>query len=82
MLTKEEITGVLRENLAYLASEYGVERIGLCGSYAKDMPTESSDVDIVVEFARPIGFRFAEFAEFNFFNFFQIFLLTNPKGCL
>jgi predicted nucleotidyltransferase len=63
MLTKEEITGVLRENLAYLASEYGVERIGLFGSYAKDMPTESSDVGIVVEFTRPIGLRFAEFAE-------------------
>ena len=64
MLTKEEITKVLQENLPYLTSEYGVKRIGLFGSYAKDMPTESSDVDIVVEFARPIGFRFAEFAEY------------------
>ena len=64
MLTKEEITRVLRENSPYLASEYGVKRIGLFGSYAKDMPTETSDVDIVVEFDRPIGFRFAEFAEY------------------
>jgi hypothetical protein len=64
MLTKEEITRVLRENYAYLASEYGVKRIGLFGSYAKDAPTEASDVDLVVEFDRPIGFRFAEFAEY------------------
>jgi predicted nucleotidyltransferase len=28
------------------------------------MPPESSDVDIVVEFDRPIGFRFVEFAEY------------------
>ena len=64
MLTKEEITKILQENLPYLTSEYGVKRIGLFGSYAKDMPAESSDIDVVVEFERPIGFRFVEFAEY------------------
>ena len=64
MLTKEEIIRVLQENSPYLASEYGVKRIGLFGSYAKDTPTETSDVDIVAEFDRPIGFRFAEFTEY------------------
>lgn len=64
MLTKEEITKILQESYPYLASEYGVKRIGFFGSYAKDTPTETSDVDIVVEFDRPIGFRFAEFAEY------------------
>jgi predicted nucleotidyltransferase len=64
MLTKEKITKVLQESYPYLASEYGVKRIGLFGSYAKDTSTETSDVDIVVEFDRPIGFRFAEFAEY------------------
>ena len=63
MLTRTEITRTLRENYPYLASEYGVKRIGLFGSYAKDMPTEASDIDIVVEFGRPIGFRFVEFVE-------------------
>jgi len=28
------------------------------------MPTATSDVDIVVEFERPIGFRFVELAEY------------------
>jgi predicted nucleotidyltransferase len=64
VLTKEEITKILQEDFSYLASEYGVKRIGLFGSYAKGMPTDTSDIDIVVEFARPIGFRFAEFAEY------------------
>ena len=64
MLTREAITKILRENYPYLAAEYGVKRIGLFGSYAKDSPTETSDVDIVVEFDRPIGFRFAVFAEY------------------
>lgn len=64
MLTKEEITRVLREHYPYLASEYGVKRIGMFGSYAKDTSTETSDIDIVVEFDRPIGFRFVELVEY------------------
>ncbi len=55
---------VLREQYAYLASEYGIRRIGLFGSYAKDTPTEVSDIDLVVEFERPIGFRFIELSEY------------------
>lgn len=64
MLTRETIIKILQENRSYLASEYGVKRIGLFGSYAKDTPTEKSDIDIVVEFDRPIGFRFTEFIEY------------------
>jgi hypothetical protein len=64
MLTKEEITNILQEHAPYLATEYGVKRIGLFGSYAKNTPTEESDIDIIVEFERPIGFRFVEFAEY------------------
>jgi len=63
MLTKEKITEILRGKYPYLASEYGVKRIGVFGSYAKDLSTETSDVDIVVEFERPIGLRFIEFTE-------------------
>jgi predicted nucleotidyltransferase len=64
MLTKEAITKVLRESYPYLAAEYGVKRIGLSGSYAKDIPTEASDIDLVVEFERPPGFKFIELSEY------------------
>jgi predicted nucleotidyltransferase len=64
MLTKKEITEILREKYPYLASEYGVKRIGVFGSYAKGLSTEASDIDIIVEFERPIGFRFIEFTEY------------------
>jgi predicted nucleotidyltransferase len=64
MLTKETITQILRARHPYLASEYGVKRIGLFGSYAKDQPTEASDIDLVVEFERPIGFKFVELNEY------------------
>jgi predicted nucleotidyltransferase len=64
MLTQKEIAALLRERYPYLASEFGVKRIGMFGSYVKDVPHEASDIDIVVEFKRPIGFRFVEFAEY------------------
>ena len=49
----------------YLASEYGVKRIGLFGSYAKGTSIKStSDVDIIVEFDRPIGFKFMELGDY------------------
>lgn len=64
MLTRGKITDILLEKYPYLASEYGVKRIGLFGSYAKGTPTEASDIDIVVEFENPIGFRFIEFAKY------------------
>lgn len=63
MLKREDIIKILRNNYPHLTSEYGVKRIGLFGSYARNQPTETSDVDLVVEFDRPIGFRFVEFTE-------------------
>lgn len=64
MLTTEEITQTLRDEYSHLAAEYGVKRIGLFGSYATGIPTEASDIDIVVDFEQPIGFRFVELAEY------------------
>jgi len=64
MLTKEQTLAILKQNRDYLSAKYGVKRIGVFGSYAKGQPSDESDVDIVVEFERPIGFRFVEFAEY------------------
>lgn len=64
MTSKEEITKILRENYSFLTSEYGVKRIGYFGSYARGVATKTSDVDLVVEFERPIGFRFVELVEY------------------
>ncbi len=64
MPTREQILALLKQNQAYLSTEYGVKRIGLFGSYAKGHPGDESDVDIIVEFERPIGFRFVELAEY------------------
>lgn len=58
------IVSRLREKELFLQNEYGVKRIGLFGSFAHGTATEESDVDMVVEFERPIGFRFMELVDY------------------
>ena len=57
-MDKGEIIRLIRENYSVLRTEYGVSRIGIFGSLVKGTMTEDSDLDIVVEFNRPIGFKF------------------------
>ena len=52
-MTKEEILQKLKENKAYIQERYGVEKIGLFGSYARDEATQQSDIDIFVRFKEP-----------------------------
>lgn len=63
-MTREEVIEILRKERANFVSEYGVKRIGLFGSYAKGTPARGSDIDIFVEFERPIGLKFIQFAEY------------------
>lgn len=64
MHEKEQILATLRESFPYLAAEYGVQRIGLFGSFAKGTGGSESDVDLVVEFERPLGFKFMQLVEY------------------
>ena len=59
----EELTNIIKRELPYLMEHFGVKRIGLFGSFARGTPRSDSDVDILVEFKRPVGFKFMEFAD-------------------
>ena len=61
---RDEIIKKIREQYPYLSRKYGVRRIGLFGSVARNSTRIDSDVDIVVEFDKPIGLRFIEFVEY------------------
>jgi uncharacterized protein len=63
MLTKSEVIRRLQESLPGLRKAYGVKRIGLFGSVARGEQKPGSDVDMVVEFERPIGLQFVELSE-------------------
>jgi len=63
-MDKDEIIRLMRENYYILTTEYGVSRIGIFGSLVKGTMTEDSDLDIVVEFNKPIGFKFLRLIEY------------------
>ena len=54
----------IEDQMPYLAAEYGVARIGLFGSFASQTADDKSDIDLLVEFKDPIGFRFMELVDF------------------
>lgn len=64
MLTRDKIVQLLEKERGYLAKEFGISKIGLFGSYAAGCANEESDIDLVVEFSRPIGFRFLDLVEY------------------
>jgi hypothetical protein len=64
MSPQQKVINVLRRELPYLKENYGVKKIALFGSIAKNKHTKASDIDMVVEFIRPIGFRFMDLAEY------------------
>ncbi len=58
MITKNDILTKLRELKPILNKDYSVKEIGLFGSFSDNTSNEDSDIDILVEFERPIGWRF------------------------
>lgn len=59
-MTKVEIQKRLREDSDYLRNQFGVSRIGVFGSYARDQARTESDIDLLVEFSRPIGWEIVD----------------------
>ena len=57
------ILETLKQNKPYLHEKYGVSEIGVFGSYTRNDFTEDSDVDILVDFDRPIGIEFIDLAD-------------------
>lgn len=55
---------ILRECIPDLEEKFGVTSIGVFGSYARGEATPSSDIDIVVEFNRPIGWELVDLADY------------------
>ena len=53
------IKKILEQHKDILQKKYGVRKIGVFGSYIRNEETETSDLDILVDIARPAGlFKF------------------------
>jgi uncharacterized protein len=60
----KEIEAILRERRDELARDYGVTEIGVFGSCVRGEASSESDIDVLVEFNRPVGFfKFLELEE-------------------
>ena len=63
-MTGEKVKKILKKELPNLATKYAVKKIGLFGSFARGTQSAKSDIDIIVEFSSPIGFRFIELCDY------------------
>jgi len=62
---KKEIIRIIRNRKPELESHYGVQRLGLFGSYVREKQSERSDIDILVTFNRDIDlFDFLDLREY------------------
>jgi uncharacterized protein len=58
MITKNDILTKLKDLKPFLYRNYSVKEIGLFGSFSEDDFSEESDIDILVELEKPIGWKF------------------------
>jgi predicted nucleotidyltransferase len=63
MKSISEIKLLLQSNKQYLIKKYNLKSLALFGSFARNEATENSDIDILVEFDRPIGLDFVLLAD-------------------
>ncbi len=63
MATLQSIRKILQLHKSRLISTYGLKNIAIFGSYSRDQQNDASDLDILVEFSRPVGIEFIDLAE-------------------
>lgn len=55
-MKQEVVLQLLKQKNAELAKQFGVKSLLLFGSVARNEATAASDVDLLVEFNRPVGY--------------------------
>ena len=64
MLSPLQIESKLKELKPALKQNFFVEKIGYFGSYSSNEQTATSDLDILVELSKPIGWNFLTLEKF------------------
>lgn len=63
MESLNSIKEILEKHKHRLSDKYGLSQLAIFGSYARNQQHEHSDVDILVDFSKPIGIEFIDLAE-------------------
>lgn len=58
LLTTNDILIRLKEIKPTLLNEFSVKKIGLFGSFSDDTYDENSDIDLIIELEKPIGWKY------------------------
>jgi uncharacterized protein len=53
MKTRDEVLQILARQKSSLLATYRLTQLGVFGSYAREQQTESSDLDILVDYSQP-----------------------------
>ena len=64
MTPLESLEETLRRHKPELERRFGVTRIGVFGSYARQEEDDDSDVDILVELSEPLGWVFVDLQDY------------------
>ncbi len=64
MKSLEELKEIINSHRKELEDKYYVKSIAIFGSYTRNEQTSESDVDILVEFSRPVGLLFVHLADY------------------
>lgn len=65
MSVRNLVIETIKRNMPELAAKYHVSSIGLFGSIVRDdFSTADSDIDILVDFSKPIGIEFIDLADY------------------
>ena len=62
MITLDEIKSILVNNKSRLSDQFGLTELAVFGSYSRNDQNEESDIDILVDFAKPVGLEFIDLA--------------------
>jgi uncharacterized protein len=63
MRTLQEIRSTLSNHKSRLFHDYPIKSMAIFGSYSRREQSDSSDLDILVEFSDRIGIRFVDLAD-------------------
>lgn len=64
MVSLEKIKSTLSHQKSKLRASFNIKNLGIFGSFVRGEQKKGSDLDVLVEFAEPIGlFRFIELEE-------------------
>jgi len=63
MLNLTTVKNTLLAHKHRLSNKYGLSSLAIFGSYARNEQTDESDLDVLVEFNRPIGSAFIDLAD-------------------